>query len=310
MTIPRLILFEGMFGSGKSWTSQLLEQELRTSGYSVRWFHELSKDHPFAIPSDANGTSALSFLERSIAQWSGIANKRKNATDIWVVDSGYLQKLVMTALQRGISHTDILDVFISNSSCFKSLNLTFIYLKPEDLASHLKQVFNHRGEVFKKAIVNWASATKGGADTNAEETNLRFWRDYLDICDQVLDVLRSASVDVRKYALSNRLQCLEDLGLEFDFQAIPPELEIDPQILGCFSDEGEKHHCKIERSSGCYIISGLIQILEENTQLERTGDQEYRLVGQDIILQFSDDLTEILVKSSWIRINGIRLLRR
>jgi hypothetical protein len=129
---PRLILIEGMIGSGKTTTAERLGDWLSGRGEDVRIFDEGAADHPIRTrrvdellaapaPGDPDAYSAR--------QWRRLAERCLRGGQTVILESVFLQNSVMPAFIDGAPAEPFL-----------------VYLRPTDIAAAIARVHQTRGE--------------------------------------------------------------------------------------------------------------------------------------------------------------------
>ena len=104
MAASRLILIEGMIGSGKTTTAEHLRDWLSARGEDVRAFHEGAADHPIRtrrvdelLAAPAPGGPD----EYSASQWRRLAERCRQSDQTIILESVFLQNSVMPAFIDG-----------------------------------------------------------------------------------------------------------------------------------------------------------------------------------------------------------------
>ena len=103
----RLILIEGMIGSGKSTTTERLAEKLIESGAPARAFNEGADDHPVR----ARSVDRLLGREEgppgayAVEQWNALADRGTHETGTTIVESTFLQNTVMPHFVDGARFT-------------------------------------------------------------------------------------------------------------------------------------------------------------------------------------------------------------
>jgi hypothetical protein len=92
----RLVLIDGLPGSGKSTAAHSLGMHLQRHGYSARWCWELEVPHPIFEFQEAIEAGALrdGFLEGALERWRAVAVDLASADETLILESSFLQSAV------------------------------------------------------------------------------------------------------------------------------------------------------------------------------------------------------------------------
>ena len=103
---PRLILFEGMPGSGKSTAAQALTRALRAEAVAARWWYEEQRTHPifgFEAPADVRAVvdelrqgQFEPVIARALTRWSAFVEFVQESRTVAIVDGCLLGYLTWT----------------------------------------------------------------------------------------------------------------------------------------------------------------------------------------------------------------------
>jgi hypothetical protein len=96
MLNTKLILVDGLPGSGKSTTAQWLELQLRRNGFAAHWIHEANVPHPlwfggidgsrFTLP-DFERTTPGALIQSGLDKWRRFTDTVRASDTIYVVES-------------------------------------------------------------------------------------------------------------------------------------------------------------------------------------------------------------------------------
>jgi thymidylate kinase len=148
-TAPRLILIEGMIGSGKSTTAERLGDWLSGRGEDVRIFDEGAADHPIRTrrvdellaapaPGDPDAYSA--------SQWRRLAERCLRGGQTVILESVFLQNSVMPAFIDGAPAATVNQICTEIQRQAGPAEPLLVYLRPTDIAAAIARVHQTRGE--------------------------------------------------------------------------------------------------------------------------------------------------------------------
>jgi hypothetical protein len=113
VTTPRLILVEGLPGSGKSTTAQWLSHLLGATGLDASWHHEQDADHPVCnydtlqVVTRAGAASCAAFHAEGLERWQDLVRAASASSRVTILESSFLQAPIGSMLLAGCSRDAI-----------------------------------------------------------------------------------------------------------------------------------------------------------------------------------------------------------
>ncbi len=141
----RLVLVEGLSGSGKTTTARHLQQHLLERGVSARAYGEGDHDNPIAIGSLLPNLASLisRYAKRTdfLDDWKNLALELRANDRTVILEGRFIQNAAMfrclAGLEEGaVPHTR------SILSCIEDLHPLLIYLRVSDPASHAQRALD------------------------------------------------------------------------------------------------------------------------------------------------------------------------
>ncbi len=156
MACPRLILIEGMIGSGKTTTAGHLADWLLCRGEDVRVFDEGAADHPIRTrrvdellaapaPGDPGAYSA--------GQWRRLAERCLRDGQTIILESVFLQNSVMPAFIDGAPAAAVTEICAEIQRQAAPAEPFLVYLRSADIAAAVARVHQTRGEPWSSRNV-------------------------------------------------------------------------------------------------------------------------------------------------------------
>ena len=180
----KLILVEGLTGSGKSTMAHFIARQLQYNGISASWVHEGADPHPFLIDLDTN---IEDYLAGTREKWAAYFNQVRSAPDVKVLEACFFNNLLETVLAHKVGSQKILQFADELLVCIKPLNPTLIYLVQDDVDKALERNFKRRGDGFRNYVIEYATSTPLAVDSGwaGFAGMLLFWQAFVSLTDEL-----------------------------------------------------------------------------------------------------------------------------
>ena len=307
----RLILIEGLPGSGTSSTSQWLNWELTRAGRNSVWYYELAGDHPLKPDVMEEELSMEDLVVNCLDKWNEFLCSNQSNYDDVILDGSLFQKHIMSMLSQDVAFEYILRYSKKIALLIQQLDPHLAYLTHESVEEHMLSTYNARGSDFEKALVNWSTSTPISIRKSYKglEGSLVYWRDYRTLCDQIYTEsgLRKVKVNISenhwgeyKIIISNFLG-ITNAGSRKKY-------EYDSEIAGKYVMRDTEKVIEITMLSGDLFARNLLHNLETESFMIPIGNDRFAIRGHDVELQFNYSEHEhkvgLDVISSWTRVDG------
>ena len=299
----KLVLVDGMPGTGKSTVSQFINMQLRDNGFSSQWHHE-EANHPvrqFYVA--ARHQTWSDYAKEVLALWQMYVNEMGRLNRISVLDAALFQTHVRSMLIFDADRNAILELIHSVASTIAPLNPRLVYLKPASVEEHFREVAQIRGQ---RMLGLWVESHDQypytlHSSTSGYSAFLAFWEEYGKITDSIYESLnisklrQNASIESWHARLS---QICEFLNLSnpvgtcstFDFARFAGEYALldddtSPRFRLQLRDE-----CLVASVSNPTYDPNRCPIVRfEQTLLIPIGDYACALAGWPHVVQFIEN---------------------
>jgi thymidylate kinase len=160
MIDTKLVLIEGIPGSGKSTTATRVSDLILKSGIQCKCYLEWSEDNPIFIGRMDNLSEIISSSKSREAdvlqQWHDFAQTAKQGNTVHIIESRFWQTDAMYLFLSGHSEDDIMTRNQCITSAITALNPVLIFLTPNDIAQHLVITANRKNRT-------WRESERGGS---------------------------------------------------------------------------------------------------------------------------------------------------
>jgi len=187
----KLILIEGVPGSGKTTLAEGLCNEMIAAGLPARWYREEAHDHPVhPLPLKAHKYDT-DFAARCTEAWRRFLADEAAYKGAVILEGSALQSAVRFMLEAD-REAEAAIWFRTFVDLVAPVLEQFIWLKPVDLSQHLHWTENHRGEAWAGKVAAYLARCPWcvNRSVSSGEAMQRFWPAYARLCEQLLTTAR------------------------------------------------------------------------------------------------------------------------
>ena len=204
MINTNLICVDGLPGSGKSTTAQLLSIHLVRNGHKAEWFYEHQVSHPIYRYHNLEKAFGMSLQEskktheRALRNWRKLANSLEGTRRITILESTIFQTTAGGLLLMDLTVDEILTFVGRIRENIRKLNPVIVYFYQRNIAQALKSIRDRRGEFFETLLVSQIGRTPYGKRRKIKNFAgvIDFYQDLREITDRLF-----AMLDFRKMAI-------------------------------------------------------------------------------------------------------------
>ena len=300
MIDTRLILVEGLPGSGKSTTAQFIAKCLSDNGIPNKWWYEEEQGHPVyffnsseeiqGVINDLSAGKYEDVIDKALKQWEVFCNSLISVEKVLVIDSAFFGYLTWTLFPFGVPHEVIEKYLIEVESMISPFKPSLIYFYQEDIHCSLKEICDKRGGNTQERFIRNATESKYGRDRNLVGFvgMVQFWQEYRSLTDRIFE-----RTTLRKLAIDNSVgNWAEYLSQITEFLKVT-ETKItyfDPEevnsIVGIYKNSNVT--CEIYQINGELYINSFKGIWP-NSHLLRRGRNRFEIESLPIQVEFIED---------------------
>jgi hypothetical protein len=283
----KLIIVEGLTGSGKSIMAHFIARQLEYNGIAASWLHEGEISHPILIDVD---TTIDSYAARIRVNWAAFVDQVGLSGKAHVIEASFFNNLLETLLAHNVERTQIVQFAADLQALSEPLNPTLVYLVQEDVEQALVQSFGRRGTDFRSFVIDLATSTPLAKDRGWEgyAGMLLYWQEFVALTDELFERFpyRKLKIDntAGDWEAYNR-QVLDHLSI-----SPIPEQTISPteasRLVGVYRDGHSGREFAVRFEAG---ELGINLFLEVWTRLVRRAHNEFAAEGWPFEISFEAD---------------------
>ncbi|AUD64568.1 hypothetical protein BK011_02315 [Tenericutes bacterium MZ-XQ] len=255
MQQTKLILIDGITGSGKSSTSQYLNQVLSENQIASIWYHEESSNHPLAYEKDVevfeNEHEMKHFMTSIISLWASFTKKAIDSDQVHIIESHFYQDTVRILFQNLVPISMIKEFTNKIQDIIKPLNPYFIYFHEPDVHMAINTIWERRGERWKNWFISSDIQTPfvKSLTMKDEDRVIQLWKSYQDLTDILFNefMFTKIRIDKNDYTWPDIKKeicaCLDITYLEASIEKALSHLN---DYCGTYHNEDQSKTCTIK----------------------------------------------------------------
>jgi hypothetical protein len=282
----KLILLEGIPGSGKSTFARFISLQLERNGYQSQLYHESTFDHPLFLSSN-DFESVDRWMFSYLENWRRFMKDIQNYDSTVVLESALIQYPIINLLHKDIDRNSIIAFVDQIANELKDTEVTLVYFFQENQANFIRNMIHKRGGAdFLKQKYEQHKAEPFYVNRNhtGSELHVDFLTEYAELAHQVFDRYKWSSISIENSEekwVSYQQNLLNDLNLTY-----VPDPTVNQEDLkkyvGKYRNENMNIDVNIEISRGYLIIFG-------NRQLKVMSDEKFYLDDISVEVVFKTD---------------------
>jgi hypothetical protein len=311
-TLPKLIIVDGLPGSGKSTAAQWISEQLLSNGYSAKWHYEISSVNPLRSDLKISDVTDHDLLEHGSKTWENCTEALRSSDQTHVFDAALFQHIILEAFFRNLPTPNITEYFKKIETSLQEFSRALIHFSPDSADSHIAQTYLKRGEQWTNLLTTWAVNSPYAKEKSLKGHigSLQFWQDYHQLCCTLFDQCRANKQQVK---FSTEYPAWDQRNQEIlNFLEIPqadPKLHLDTtRFLGSYLSKDTGKRFEIVQHDDHLQAVGLLDPLEHTSVLKVVSKDKITVRGHDVSLNMITPQT-LRIQSSWPKIDGIQFDR-
>ena len=280
----RLILIDGISGSGKTSIGQFLKRQYMLSGFSSRFLHEFHAPHPI---HEWEITDAEKWVTLTLNHWRKFTEEMVSSDDIVIMDATVFQGTCGVLLELDADRDVIFNFALPVPGIIEPLNPALIYLYQADYRKALIKIYNEREERIKVKKENYVRTIKYGQNRNlhGHEGYMQFVGELRDLSLNLFDQYEMSKIKIDNsdgdfIKLHKRI--LRFLDIPYKEDSFPRS-----DYIGLYRDMDSGRECRISPGPEDGLeIQGFFPIIKS---LCRQGGDIFQIRGKAHELIFGRD---------------------
>jgi hypothetical protein len=190
---PRLILVEGIPGSGKSSVAEWICQDLTARGVEVHYHPELPRERSVLDGPIMATARTAGYADRCVARWCDFVADAMEDESVRVVEGCFFQSAVRFLLEHRHADGEPERYMADSERVLAPLAPRLLYLVQRDVDRYLReQIIERKGAETISRIAAYTGTTAWARQRRVNGMNalVEFYQHYRRVCDGLLDESR------------------------------------------------------------------------------------------------------------------------
>jgi len=304
MRDTKLILIEGIPGSGKSSLAQFIAHTLVHQGIACRWWYEEEKDHPLYVFHDQaslqHTIDALSdgryreVMASALEKWKAFAQKLQSSETVVILDGCLFGYLTWSLFPLDIPTAEIQSYLSQVEQIIRPIHPCLVYLYQQDTAQALEKICKRRGDETRSRLIAQATLSTYGQRQGLQgfDGMVAYWKDFRTLIEAAFSRL-----DVPKLPLENSAgdwPAYEQTVL--DFLDLPAQEEANVPLSSLerfagtyrFENREGQQDCLVQIENDHLIVDGMPQVWQRTRLIPRSRN-EFAVASLPFQVIFEED---------------------
>ncbi len=207
MVETKLIIIEGIMGSGKTTTGRYLANQLTRQQLEGEFIREDFYPHPVLLITDLPHPFAPwldlgidTYIEQSLTKWRRFVASAATSTSITILDGRLFHGDMTNLLMMAAPSYQICQYVLEFGESIRPLHPLLIYFYQAEVEKAMRKVFAARGSKWEAYQVNWKCASPYCRQQGWNDLDglIEFYKVYRGLTDQIFEQLT-----IRKLTIEN-----------------------------------------------------------------------------------------------------------
>ena len=197
----KLILVDGLPGSGKSTTAQFICDQLQRNGLRSRWYYEEEPFYPVALGYRSSAyKSPTDFFSASFTKWKSFVSQAMQSDEISIFESWFFQDAIFGLLMEDVEEPLIRNYIHGIRETCQCLEPVLFYLYQPDYSKTMRRICDYRGEKWEKWLIERSEKSEFAKNRNLKgfDGMVQFWVKLRAIAEDIF-----ADLDMSKLSIDN-----------------------------------------------------------------------------------------------------------
>jgi hypothetical protein len=199
---PKLVIIEGIMGSGKSTTTRAIAQRLEAWGIHAMGLTEGVSPHPIRFDWDGpwDEMSPVQLAKSGIAKWRSYVASAQATGHISIVDGQLFHGNLTSLFLLEADAKFIAEYCRESVAVIKPLSPLVVYFHQDDIDSAIRTISAFRGDTWVDYQINWKLTAPYAVRRGLRGLSglITLYRDYRALTDQLF-----ADLDIPKLSIEN-----------------------------------------------------------------------------------------------------------
>ncbi len=262
MLHTKLILIDGLPGSGKSTTAQFIALQLERNHIPARWFYELEQAHPIHAFHVWSREGPAKFVKTIINNWRTFVAREQNSDVVNILESTLFQSTVRLLLQNDVPHSEILEYAFHTEEITRELQPVLIYFSASNVAKALREICDKRRKIWEQYFVRVIDGSLYGKNRQLHDFEgvVTFFQEYQELTTYLFSQFKMKKLaleDVKGNWTECHRQICEFLAIPFKEDQRVSE-EYLAQFTGHYKDDKTRLEVEVSLDHNSLIVHDLL----------------------------------------------------
>ncbi|MBA9086845.1 thymidylate kinase [Fontibacillus solani] len=286
--MKKLILIEGVPGSGKSTFARFLSNQFERNGFNTRTYLETTFDHPI-IESTGYENYSL-FMDSYYERWSKFLDDLPDE-EVVVMESAFFQSPIVHLLHKDADRELIRLLIIKVSNLLSEEYCSLIYFYQKDAPLAINKMIKARGgrEYLEQKHNEYKNEPYfRNRQEQGSDSHISFFLEYSVLANEIVsevaiptEIIENSTAEYQLY----QKQALEKLNLTYF-----PDPVLNSSILKKYS--GLYHNKEMDLKVSVELIDDFLWIFGNKRMKPKSKDQFY-LDDMSVLVNFIEDSTNV-----------------